>query len=90
MSVRQAKTTVNESTGDQESTFGNPCSNLAANENLVIVKTLRRCLYEKNGWKMGNIVDTVENRIQSASLTAIVCNSLPKIELENRSINVSY
>ena len=56
MSDREEKTTVNESTGDQESTFGNPCSNLAANENLVIVKILKRCLNENTGWEMGNIV----------------------------------
>ena len=63
MSVRQAKTTINESTGDQESTFGNPCGNLAANENLVIVKTLKRCLNENTACEMGNIVYTVEDKI---------------------------
>ena len=63
MSDREEKTTVNESTGDQESTFGNPCSNLAANENLVIVKILKRCLTENTGCEMGKIVYTVEDKI---------------------------
>ena len=63
MRDRQEKTTVNESTGDQESTFGNPCSNLVAKENLVIVKTLKRCLNENTGCEMDNVVYTVEDRI---------------------------
>ena len=63
MSDRQEKITVNGSTGDQDSTFGNPCSILAANENLVIVKTLKGCLNENTGCEMGNIIYTVEDEI---------------------------
>ena len=63
VSDRQEKTTVNGSTVDKVSTFGNPCSNLAANENLVIVKTLKRCLNENTGCEIDNIVYTVEDRV---------------------------
>ena len=38
---------------------------------------------------MSNIVDTVEDRIQNAILTAIDNNNAPKIELAIRSINAS-
>ena len=63
MSARQEKTTVNGSTSDQESTFGNACSNLAADKNLVIVKTLKICLNENTGCEMGNIVFNDEDSI---------------------------
>ena len=38
---------------------------------------------------MGNIVDTVEDRIQNATLTAIDSIIAPKIELAIRSMNAS-
>ena len=38
---------------------------------------------------MGNIVDTVEDRIQSVILAAMDCIITPKIELAIRSINAS-
>ena len=53
------------------------------------VKTLERCFNEIFDREMSNIVDTVENRIQNAILTAIEDIVAPKIELAIRSINAS-
>ena len=53
------------------------------------VKTLERCFNEKIDREMSNIVDTVEDRIQNAILTAIDNIVAPKIELAIRSINAS-
>ena len=83
MSDRQEKITVNGSTGDQDSTFGNPCKNLAANENLVLVKTLKRCLNENTGCKIGNIVYTVEDKILNLFLTAIDGTFNQKLRISN-------
>ena len=53
------------------------------------VKTLERCFNERVDREMNNIVDTVEDRIQNAILTAIENIVAPKIELAIRSINAS-
>ena len=53
------------------------------------VKTLERCFNERIGREMSNIVDTIEDRIQNAILTAIDNIVAPKIELAIRSINAS-
>ena len=53
------------------------------------VKTLERCFNERIGREMSNIVDTIENRIQNAILTAIDNIVASKIELAIRSINAS-
>ena len=53
------------------------------------VKTLERCLNERVDREMNTIVDTVEDRIQNAILTAIDNIVAPKIELAIRSINAS-
>ena len=53
------------------------------------MKTLKRCFSEKIDHKMSNVVDTVEDRIQNAILTAIDSIVPPKIELAIRSINES-
>ena len=53
------------------------------------VKTLERCSNETVDREMSNIVDTVEDRIQNAILTAIDNIVAPKIELAFRSINAS-
>ena len=71
MSRTQENATVNECTGDQEITVNNSGSKSTANEKLVNVKTLERCFKERIDRKMGNIGDTVEDRIQNAILTAI-------------------
>ena len=89
MNDRQENAAVNQGTGDQEFTVKNPGSNLAANEDLVNVKTLERCFNEKTDREMGNIVGTVEERIQNAILTAIDRIIVLKIELAVNSINAS-
>ena len=53
------------------------------------LKTLERCFNERIDREMGNIVDTVEDRIQNAILIAIENIVAPKIELAIRSINAS-
>ena len=53
------------------------------------VKTLERCFNERVDREMNNIVDTVEDRIQKAILTAIDNIVAPKIELAIRSISAS-
>ena len=72
-----------EGTGDQEFTVGNPESSLTVNENAVNVKTLERFFNEKIDRRMSNIVDTVEDRIQNATLIANDSIVAPKIELAN-------
>ena len=53
------------------------------------VKTLERCFNERVDREMNNIVDTVEDRIHNAILTAIDNVVAPKIELAIRSISAS-
>ena len=90
VSDRQKNVVVNEGTADQEFTVNTSGSNLAANENLVNVKTLERCFNEKLDREMANIIDTVEDRIQNAILTALHSIITPKIELAIRSIDQSH
>ena len=86
---RQESVEVNEGTNDRDFTVGtsNVCSLI--NENVLNVKTLERCFNERIDREMCNIVDTVEDRIQNAILTAIDNIVAPKIELAIRSINAS-
>ena len=56
---------------------------------MMSVKTSERCFNERIDRKMSNSVDTVEDRIQNAILTAIDNIVAPKIELAIRSINAS-
>ena len=86
---RQGNVVVNEGTNDQDFTVGTSNVNLIANENALNVKTLERCFNERIDRQMSNIVDTVEDRIQNAILTAIDNIVAPKIELAIRSINAS-
>ena len=58
-------------------------------ENTVKVKTLERCFNERIDREMSYVVDTVEDRIQNAILTAIDSIVAPKIELAISSINAS-
>ena len=53
------------------------------------VKTLERCFNESVDREMSNIVDTVEDSIQNAILTAIENIVAPKIDLAIRSISAS-
>ena len=88
-SKRQENVAVNEGTNDQEFTIGTSYSSTTVNENAMNVKTLERCFNERIDREMSNIVDTVEDRIQNAILTAIENIVAPKIELAIRSINAS-
>ena len=89
VSDRQENARVNEGTGDQKFVVDNLGCNLAADKILLNVKTLEKCFNEMGDREMGNIVDTVEDRIQNAVLTAIDNIITPKSELATRSINAS-
>ena len=80
---------VNEGTKDRDFTVSNSSNNTTVNESLMNVKTLERCFNDRIDREMSNFVDTVENRIQNAILTAIDNIVAPKIELAIRSINAS-
>ena len=88
-SKRQENVAVNEGTNDQEFTVGTSYDSSTVNGNAMSVKTLERCFNERIDREMNNIVDTVEERIQNAILTAIDNIIVPKIELAIRSVNAS-
>ena len=86
---RQGSVVVNESTDDRYFTVGTSINGSVVNGNAMRVKILERCFNEKIDREMSNIIDTVEDTIQSAILTAIDDIVTPKIELAIRSINAS-
>ena len=86
---RQENVVVNEGTNDCNFAVSNSSHNTAVNQSAVNVKTLERCFNERIHREMSNIVDTVEDRIQNAILTAIDNMVAPKIELAIRSISAS-
>ena len=88
-SERQGNIVVNEGTNDRDFTVATSSNNITINESAMSVKTLQRCVKERIDREMNNIVDTVEDRIQNAILTAIDNIVAPKIELTIRSINAS-
>ena len=88
-SERQENIVVNEGTNDQDFTVSTSSNNIAVNESSANVKTLERSFNEKTDREMSNIIDTVENRIQNATLTAIDNIVAPKIELAIRSTYAS-
>ena len=88
-SERQENVVVNEGTNDQDFTVSNSCKNATVDESTVKVKTLESCFSERIDREMNNIVDTVEDKIQNAMLTAIENIVTPKNELAVRSINAS-
>ena len=89
VSERQENAVVSKGTNDRVFTVSISGNNKAVNESTVNVKTLDRCFNERIDREMSNIVDTVEDRIQNAILTAIDKIVAPKIELAIRSINAS-
>ena len=89
VSERQENAVVNEGTNDRDFTVCTYNNDSAVNWNAMSVKTLERCFNEKIDREMSNVVDTVDNRIQNAVLTAIEKIFAPKIELAIRSINAS-
>ena len=78
---------VNEGTHDRDFTTGISNNNSVVNENVMQVETLERCFHGRIDREMSKIVDTVEDRIQNAILTAIDNIVAPKNELAIRSIN---
>ena len=80
---------VNDCIGDRDFTVGTVGNISMTNENTVNVKTLERCFNEQIDEELSNIVDTVEDRIRIACLTAIDSIVAPKIKLSIRLINAS-
>ena len=89
VSERQENAVVNGGTNDRDFTGGTSSNDSIVNGNAMSVKTLERCFNESIDREMSNIVDTVEDSIQNAILTAIDNIVTPKIELAIRSINAS-
>ena len=89
VSGRQESIVVNESTSDRDFIVRISSNNSASIVNAMSMKLLERSLNERIDMERDNIVDTVEDRIQSAILTAIDNIVAPKIELAIRSINAS-
>ena len=83
-SERQDNVVVNEGTNDRDFTVGTSSNGSVINGNAMSVKTLERCFNERIVREMSNIVDTVEDRIQNAILTAIDNIVAPKIDLAIR------
>ena len=71
---------VNERTKDRDFTIDASSINLANNENAVNRKTLEKCFNEMIDRERSSFVDTVEDRIQNAFLTAIDNIVAPKTE----------
>ena len=86
-SQRQENVMVNDGTNDRDFTVATSNNDSTTNESRVNAKTLERCFNERIDREMSNIVDTVEDRIQNAILTAIDYVVVPKIDLAIRSIN---
>ena len=85
----QESIAVNEGTNDRDFTVGTSSNNTAINESTVSMKTLERCFIERIDREMSNNVNTVEDKIQNAILTAIDNIIAPAIELAIRSKNTS-
>ena len=88
-SERQENVVVNEGTNDRNFTVGTSSNDSIVNGNAMCVKTLERCFKERIDREMSNIVDTVEDRIQNAIVTAIENIVAPKIEQAIGSVNAS-
>ena len=76
---RQENTVVNEGTNDRNFTVCTSSNDSIVNANAMSVKTFERCFNERIDREMSNIVDTVEDRIQIAILTAIDNIVTPKL-----------
>ena len=89
VSESQENAVVNERDNDRVFTVGTSDNGSVINGNAMSMKTLQRRFNERIDREMNNIVDTVEDRIQNATLTAIGKKVAPKIELAIRSMNGS-
>ena len=87
VSERQENAAVKEGTNDRDFTVSTSNNDSVVNETTVKMKTLERCFNERIDREMSNIIDTVEDRMQNAILTATENVVTPKIELAIRSIN---
>ena len=85
----QENVTVNDGTVDREITVKNSGSIPTTKENTVNVQTLPRHFIETIDREMGKNVDTVEDRIQDAILTAIDNNVTLRSKVVVISINSS-
>ena len=79
-SERAENIVVSEGTNYRDFTVGTSSNNTTINESTANLKTLERCFNEKVDMEMSNIVDTIEIRIQNATLNAIDNTVAPKIE----------
>ena len=88
-SERQENIMVYEGTNDRNFTLGTSSSSTVNIENVVNVKTLETYFEGRIDWEMNNIVDTVEDKIRNAILTAFDNIVAPRIELALMSMNAS-
>ena len=86
---RQEIFIVDEGTNDRDFTAGTSGKILMATENTVNVKALERCNNENIDREISNSLETVEDKIENAILTAIDSIAAPKIKLAVRSTNAS-
>ena len=89
VSGRQRNVVVNEGSNDQDFTISTSSNSTGVKDSTLNVKTLERCFNERTDREMSHTIDTVEDRIQNAILTAIDYIVAPKIELAIRSVNES-
>ena len=80
VSERQENVVVNEGTNDRNFTVGSSSCNSVVGGDAMNVKILGRCFNERIDREMSNIIDTVEDRIHNAILTAIDNTIAPEIE----------
>ena len=85
----QENAVLSEGPNDRDFTLGTSNDDTVINGKVMSMKTLEKCLNERIDREMSNIVDTVEDRIQNAILTAIENTVAPKIELAISSISAS-
>ena len=71
VSESQENSVVNEGTNDRDFTVGTSNNDSVINGNAMGTKALERFFNEKIDRELNNIVDTVEDRIQNAILTAM-------------------
>ena len=71
MSSERQNAEINNGLVDREFTVGDTNSAVATNENTINIQTLERSHTDRIARKIGNVVGTVEVRIQNAVLITI-------------------
>ena len=89
-SNRQQNFKVKIGTVDQKITANESGNNSTPNEKTVNLQTSERCFNESIDRELVNLVDTVEDTIQNAILTAMDIIIIPRVELALRPMNVSF